>query len=226
MNLLRIVSGVWAGEDLVSPGKRVRATSEHVRDQWLGYLGDHLRDARVLDLFCGSGALGLEALSRGAARADFVEDAPVALHALKANIAARRLRPLAPGKPATAKYKAARIFKRDAIPFVGGLEEGSYDIAFADPPYGSRKLDLVIQRWREVRFARILAVEHASDHPVPPGGKRLDFGEIFVTVYGLPKRSPERGGGSPEGPSGAGGKTPTRSTGKRPSRAPRKAPQE
>lgn len=217
---MRIVSGVWAGEDLVSPGKRVRATAEHVRDQWLDYLGDHLKNARVLDLFCGSGALGLEALSRGAAHADFVEDSPVALHALKANIAARRLRPLAPGKSATSKHKAARIFKRDAIPFVGGLEEGSYDIAFADPPYGSRKLDLVIQRWREVRFCRILAVEHASDHAVPTGGKRLDFGEIFVTVYGLPKRTAGRGGEPVEGSPRGGGKSPTHSTGKRPSRAP------
>lgn len=222
---MRIVSGVWAGQDLVSPGRRVRATTEHVRDLWLGYLDEYLANARVLDLFCGSGALGLEALSRGAAQADFVEDAPVALHALKANIAARKLRPPTPGVAATGRRKAARIFKRDAIPFVGGLEEGSYDIAFADPPYGSKKLDLVIQRWREVRFARILAVEHASDHPVPVGGKRLDFGEIFVTVYGLPKKAVAQGPGTKVASPGRGGKTPTASTGKRPSRPPRKPPQ-
>ena len=60
---MRIVKGIWAGEELASPGKRVRATSEHVRDLWLSYLEPHLGDARVLDLFSGSGALGLEALS-------------------------------------------------------------------------------------------------------------------------------------------------------------------
>ncbi|GMV06799.1 MAG: hypothetical protein AMXMBFR53_30740 [Gemmatimonadota bacterium] len=223
---MRIVSGVWAGKELVSPGKRVRATSEAVRDRWMSYLEPHLEGARVLDLFAGSGALGLEALSRGAAHADFVEDAPVALHALKANVAARKLRAPKPGAPPTARMKAARVFKRDAIPFVNALEEGSYDLAFADPPYGSRKLDLVVQRWREVRFARLLAVEHEAAHPLPEGGKKLDFGEIVVTVFGLPRKR----SGAPRRPRGAPrrreGKTPTADTGKHPSRRTRKPPQD
>ena len=171
---MRIVKGIWAGEELASPGKRVRSTAERVRDLWLSWMEPHLQGARVLDLFAGSGALGLEALSRGAVSADFVEDGGEALHALKANVAARRLR----------TGKSARVFKRDAIPFVRSLPEGAYDVALADPPYGSRKLDLVVGRWLEVRFARILAVEHAVDHPVAPGGKTLDFGETVVTVYG------------------------------------------
>jgi 16S rRNA (guanine966-N2)-methyltransferase len=203
---MRIVAGIWAGKDLMSPGKRVRATAEEVRDRWLTYLELYLDGARVLDLFAGSGALGLEALSRGAALADLVEDAPVALHALKANVAAFKLRPLKKGIPPTAKDKAARIFKRDAIPYVQGLPEGTYDLAFADPPYHSRKLDLVLQRWEEVRFARILAVEHAADHEVPAGGKRLEFGEIFVTVYGQPRRRPKA-----VSPAPGKGKAPTRS---------------
>lgn len=223
---MRIVSGVWAGKDLVSPGKRVRSTAENVRDRWLTYLEPHLEGARVLDLFSGSGALGLEALSRGAVLADFVEDAPVALHALKANVAARKLRAPSPAAPPSKRRKAARVFKRDAIPFVGRLEEGAYDIAFADPPYGSRKLDLVIQRWQEVRFARILAVEHEAAHPVPAGGKKLDFGEIVVTIYGIPAKRRGRSGRGPEGAGGAGGKTPTEGTGKPPSRRARKAPQD
>lgn len=222
---VRIVAGVWAGRELVSPGKRVRATAENVRDHWMRYLDEHLQGARVLDLFCGSGALGLEALSRGAAQVDFVEDAAVALHALKANVAARKLRAPEPGSPPTARRKAARIFKRDAIPFVNGLEKGSYDLAFADPPYGSRKLDLVIERWQEVRFARILAVEHSTEHPVPAGGKKLDFGEVTVTVYGIPGRGARRrasaaGGSAPgrasEG-SAKGGEPPTGRSGKSPS---------
>jgi 16S rRNA (guanine966-N2)-methyltransferase len=186
---VRIVKGLWAGKELASPGKRVRATSEHVRDLWLSYLEPHLGDARVLDLFSGSGALGLEALSRGAALADFVEDGTEALHALKANVAARKLRAPAVGGRVDRREKAARVFKRDAIPFVLGLEAEAYDIAFADPPYGSKKLDLVIARWFQVRFARVLTVEHAVDHEVPRGGKTLDFGETVVTVYGLPGRS-------------------------------------
>ncbi|HSW30221.1 MAG TPA: RsmD family RNA methyltransferase [Longimicrobiales bacterium] len=181
---MRIVKGIWAGEELASPGKRVRATSEHVRDLWLSYMEPHLEGARVLDLFSGSGALGLEALSRGAAMADFVEDGADALHALKANVAARKLRAHEPTATPGRAAKAARVFKRDAIPFVQSLAADAYDVALADPPYGSGKLDLVIGRWLQVRFARVLAVEHAVDHEVPRGGKTLDFGETVVTVYG------------------------------------------
>jgi 16S rRNA (guanine966-N2)-methyltransferase len=188
---MRIVAGEWAGKDLMSPGKRVRATAEEVRDRMLTYLEPYLEGARVVDLFAGSGALGLEALSRGAALADFVEDAPVALHALKANVAARKLRPLKKGVEPGTKDKVARIFKKDAIPFVLGLHESAYDLALVDPPYRSRKLDLVIQAWEAVRFAAILAVEHAADHEVPAGGKRLELGEICVTVYGQPRRRPQ-----------------------------------
>ncbi len=185
---MRIVAGIWAGKDLVSPGQRVRATSEEVRDRWCGFIEEHLDGARVLDLFAGSGALGLEALSRGAASVDFVESGAVALHALKANVAARKLKPPSADAPPTARQKGARIFKKDAIPFVRALERGTYDVAFADPPYGSAKLDLVIGRWWEVRFARILGLEHAADQEVPHGGKRLDMGDTRVTIYGLPGR--------------------------------------
>lgn len=185
---MRIVSGIWAGKTLTSPGKRVRSTAEDVRDRWLTYLGPYLRGARVLDLFAGSGALGLEALSRGARSVDFVENGAEALHALKANVAARRLRAEMPDVAPEANAKAARIFKRDAIAFVEALAEGAYDVAFADPPYGSKKLGLVIARWRQVRFARVLSVEHDEAQEVPGGGKTLDVGDTVVTVYGMPRR--------------------------------------
>lgn len=125
----------------------------------------------MLDLFAGTGALGLEALSRGAASADFVESQPASLHALKANVAALRVR------------DRCRIFKRDALPWAAALEPERYDIAFADPPYGSRMLDRLIESWQRTHFARILAVEHAADHPLPPGGRRHPFGDIAVTIY-------------------------------------------
>lgn len=185
---MRIVGGIWAGRNLASPGKRVRATSEKVRARWMDVLEPHLPGACVLDLFAGSGALGLEALSRGAAACDFVESGAEALHALKANVAARHLRSPDPRRPPTERRKAARIFKRDAIPFVRGLEAGSYDLAFADPPYGSKKLDRVIERWLEVPFTRVLAVEHAPDHAIPEGARRHEFDDCVVTIYGLPSR--------------------------------------
>ncbi len=168
---MRIVAGMWAGRDLASPAARVRPTAEAVRDGWLTELAPDLDGARVLDLFAGSGALGLEALSRGARSADFVEDGQGSLHALKANVAAFRL------------GKRARIYKRDAIPFVEALPAGAYDIAFADPPYGSAKLERVVRRWLDVPFSRILGVEHGAERKPPGRGRRLDFGDTRVTLY-------------------------------------------
>jgi 16S rRNA (guanine966-N2)-methyltransferase len=169
---VRIVGGKFAGRDLTSPQDwRVRPTAEQVRAALLDMLAADVGGARVLDLFAGTGALGLEALSRGARSADFFEYRPDSLHALRANIASLRLR------------EHTRVFKRDAIPFAAALGPDSYDIAFADPPYGSRKLDLVLESWRQSRFARVLAVEHARTHDLPPGGRRRVFGDTVVTVF-------------------------------------------
>jgi len=171
---VRIVGGKFAGRDLTSPNDfRVRPTAEHVRAAWLDMLRAELPDARVLDLFAGTGALGLEAISRGARSADFVETRPASLHALRANVAALRVR------------ERTRIFKRDALPFAAALEPDSYDVAFADPPYGSRMLDRAIESWRAGRFARVLAVEHARAHDLPRGAERRAFEETTVTIYRL-----------------------------------------
>ena len=169
---MRIVGGKWAGRHLASPpDRRVRPTAEHVRDALLTFLEPELKGARVLDLFAGTGALGLEALSRGAKAADFVETRPASLHALRANVAALHAR------------ERTRIFKKDALPFAAALEAGAYDVAFADPPYASRMLDRVIETWLRTPFAATLAVEHAADHVLPPGGRRRTFDESAVTVY-------------------------------------------
>lgn len=169
---MRIVGGKWAGRDLVSPGGDVRPTAEPVRARWMDLLGAAIEDARVLDLFAGSGALGLEAMSRGARYVDFVEDGPASLHALKANVAALRL------------GRSGRIYKRDAIPFVERLEDGAYDLAFADPPYGSRKLDRVVAQWLRVPFSRVLSVEHERSHRLPGRAKHHDVGgETRITIY-------------------------------------------
>jgi 16S rRNA (guanine966-N2)-methyltransferase len=169
---MRIVKGRFAGRDLVSPNDaRVRPTAEHVRAAMLDALESDLGEARVLDLFAGTGALGLEAISRGAASADFVETRPSSLHALRANVALFRLR------------DRTRIFKRDALPFAGALDEDAYGIAFADPPYGSRMLDRVLDAWRARRFSPVLAVEHAASHDLPRPERRLVFDETVVAIY-------------------------------------------
>lgn len=175
---MRITGGRWADRSLVSPGGRVRPTAEAIRSGIMEMIADALAGARVLDLFAGTGALGLEALSRGARYCDFVENGPAALHSLKANVAALRLR------------EKTRIYDRDAIPFVERLPPDRYDITFADPPYGSRKLDRVVKYWQAVPFTTLLVLEHAADHEGLPRGTRQRFGESAVTVL--------RGHGRPE----------------------------
>jgi 16S rRNA (guanine966-N2)-methyltransferase len=133
-----------------------------------------LAGARMLDLFAGSGAIGLEAISRGGRYCDFVENGPPAIHSLKANIAALRVR------------EKCRVYDRDAIPWVERLQPDRYDIAFADPPYGSRKLDRVLAYWREVPFSRVLVLEHAADQDgvpaAPPPGMTLEQRRMDETV--------------------------------------------
>jgi len=168
---VRIIAGRWAGTTLTSPGGRIRPTAEAIRDAMLTGIEPDLPGARILDLFAGTGALGLEALSRGAGTADLVENGPEALHSLKANVATLRAR------------RQVRIFKRDAVLFVERLEPDSYDVTFADPPYGSRKADRIINYWLEVPFSRILVVEHSVDHELPGSGRTRRFGETAVTLF-------------------------------------------
>lgn len=173
---MRIVSGRWAGRDLQSPGGRVRPTAEAVRAAWLDRLEGRLDGARVLDLFAGTGALGLEAMSRGAESCDFVENGSGALHALKANVAKFRLK------------KRTRVFRRDARSFAAALDVGAYDLCLADPPYTSALARSLVERWLDHRFATVLAVENAEGDPLPPprGGAKRDRFTLdgsAVTIY-------------------------------------------
>jgi len=169
---MRIVKGRFAGRDLVSPNDaRVRPTAEHVRSAMLDAVEPRLPGARVLDLFAGTGAIGLEAISRGSASADFVETRPSSLHALRANVALFRLR------------DRTRVFKRDALPFAGALGEDAYDVVFVDPPYGSRMLDRVLDDWRARRFSPLIVVEHALSHDLPRPDQRLVFDETVIAIY-------------------------------------------
>ncbi|CAN5317667.1 16S rRNA (guanine(966)-N(2))-methyltransferase RsmD [soil metagenome] len=169
---MRIVGGKYAGRDLLSPADaRVRPTAELVRVGMIEMLKTDIKGAKILDLFAGTGALGLEAMSRGAKSADFVEFRPASLHALKANIATLRM------------LRQTRVFKRDAVPFAAALPTDAYDVAFLDPPYGSKMLDLILASWQRSGFARVLAVEHASSHAVPSGAQRREFNDTVVSVY-------------------------------------------
>jgi 16S rRNA (guanine966-N2)-methyltransferase len=122
---VRVVAGRLGGRRLATPrGTLTRPTSDRVREALFGVLGD-VEGARALDLFAGSGALGIEALSRGAAHATFVEADPAAVAAVRRNVADLKL-----GDVADLRRADARAFLRNA-PRAGR----HYDLVFVDPPY-------------------------------------------------------------------------------------------
>lgn len=169
---MRIVGGKWRSRQIRAPrGEAVRPTGDRVREAWMSILGARIPGARVLDLFAGSGALGLEALSRGADVAEFVEIAPRSLEALGANIAA-----LGAGDRAV-------VHRQDATRFVATLDEGAYDIAFADPPYDLGLSQKIAERWLAVPFAGVLGIEHRHDEVLPPGGDLRRYGGTAITFY-------------------------------------------
>ena len=169
---LRIVAGEFGGRRLESPAdSRVRPTADRVREAWFSILGGAVRDASVLDLFAGSGALGLEALSRGAARAHFAEINGPSLRALKSNITALGVE------------DRATVHRADALRYAAGLAPGAYDLALADPPYTADFAERLVALFRKVPFAGILAVEHRADRVVD-GDEVRRWGDTAVTfVY-------------------------------------------
>ena len=172
--MTRIIAGTYGGRRLTVPADaRVRPTADRVREAWMSILGDRLLGARVLDLFAGSGALGLEALSRGAAHATFVELAGASLAALRANI------------DALAVAGRVTVRRADAMRFVERLAADAYDIVVADPPYSLPHAERLVAAFRARPFARILAVEHPVDVAIA-GGDTRRYGDIALTFCEAP----------------------------------------
>jgi 16S rRNA (guanine966-N2)-methyltransferase len=130
-----------------------------------------LPGANVVDLFAGSGALGLEALSRGAAHVDFVELAPASLAVLRANTESLGAGP------------EAVIHRADALRFVERLEAHAYDVAFADPPYDHDQAAKLAELWLEKPFAGVLGIEHRARDMLPGDGDRRRYGNTVITFY-------------------------------------------
>jgi 16S rRNA (guanine966-N2)-methyltransferase len=169
---MRIVAGRWRGHTIKAPaGDRVRPTADRVREAWMSIVHPELPGARVLDLFAGSGALGLEALSRGAEHCDFVENAARSLAALRANV------------DKLGAAEGAHIVRGDALKFAERLAPGAYDIAFADPPYGLSLAARVAERWLDIPFALLLGVEHGAKERMPDGGEMRRYGDTAITFY-------------------------------------------
>ena len=130
-----------------------------------------LPGARVLDLFAGSGALGLEAVSRGAAHADLVERATPSLRAIAANV------------ETLGANAEVTVHRADAVQFVAGLRAHEYDVAFADPPYDLGLAAQIAEAWLSTPFAELLGIEHRSRKRLPPGGETRRYGGTGITFY-------------------------------------------
>ena len=128
-------------------------------------------EARVLDLYAGSGALGLEALSRGAVSADFVETNAKSLRALEENIAALGADDL------------STIHRRPALAFIESLDAFAYDVVFADPPYSTGDAEKLALHWMATHFSSVMSVEHEAKTAMPPGGDTRKYGTTAITFY-------------------------------------------
>jgi 16S rRNA (guanine966-N2)-methyltransferase len=174
---VRIVAGEWGGRRIEAPaGRDTRPTTDRTREAWMSAVAHEIPGARVLDLFAGSGALGLEALSRGAEHATFVENGPPAIRALQAN-----LRVLGAEERAT-------LVRTDALRYLRGLSAGEFDLAFADPPYGQRLAASVVESFLALPFAALLCVEHRRSDRLPdaPGAREKRYGDTVLTFLPAP----------------------------------------
>ena len=179
---MRIVGGDWRGRALAGvgkgdPGAHLRPTSDRVRESLFNMLahggfGDPVPGARVLDLFAGTGALGLEALSRGAESATFVETGRPALALLEENL---RL---------TGASDRARVLKADATR-LPRAPDTPFDLVFLDPPYGKGLGERALAAaagW--MAPGALILWEEAAEMPAPPGFARADhrrFGQTHIT---------------------------------------------
>jgi len=167
---VRIIAGRWRGRRIAAPpGEQVRPTGDRVREAWMSIVGPSIPGARVLDLFAGSGALGLEALSRGAEAVDFVELAPASVATLRDNI------------DSLGAGAATTVHRADAMGFVEKLPARAYNIAFADPPYDRTFATRLAEHWLAVPFADILGIEHRVDEHPPGEPERRRYGGTVVS---------------------------------------------
>ncbi len=175
---LRVAGGVARGIPLAEPrGHRLRPTSGRVREAIFNILGDLVVDARVLDCYAGTGALGIEALSRGAAEAVFIESHPAACRAILDSLAR------------TGFNDRATVF-RGKLPAALNSVVGPFNMVLLDPPYDDTTIDETLLRLAPLLAdGGIVVYEHRSRYNPPeyPAGLRLVerrvYGDTAVAMY-------------------------------------------
>jgi len=177
---MRIIAGKYRGRRLAVPvGRRIRPTGDRMKESMFSALGQACRGTRVLDLFAGSGALGLEALSRGASEVTFVEKDHASIAALKENIRALGVE------------NECMVVQAEVFSFLQGLEKGIFfDLIFADPPFTGDSAQEILSCWLKGRLrGSVLILEYPTTSPpekpedslrVPKTGH---FGESSYSIY-------------------------------------------
>jgi 16S rRNA (guanine966-N2)-methyltransferase len=177
---MRVIAGSARGVPLVAPRNRdTRPITDRVKETLFGILGDRVPGARVLDLYAGSGAIGVEALSRGAATSDFVEHGRAALDSLRANLAKTRL------------DADARVHATDVERFLAATTEGPWDLVVVDPPYEVRAIVAPLSALvRHLAPGAVVVVKHFWRTEMPPIDRLVEvrqrrFGETMLTFLEL-----------------------------------------
>jgi 16S rRNA (guanine966-N2)-methyltransferase len=179
---LRVIGGEVGGRRLVAPKGDARPTADRVKESLFASLGaERLDGAVVLDLYAGSGALGIEALSRGAARAVFVDNDRRAHNALRANV------------DATGFTERAQLRRASAASFAGRcVADGPFDLVFVDPPYDldtadlANVLDALARSGCLAVGATVVAETRRTEPPLLPEGWAVGwtraYGDTLLTV--------------------------------------------
>lgn len=187
---MRVIAGTHRGRRLRGPqGTALRPTSDRVREALFSILGNRLPDSRVLDLYAGTGAIGIEALSRGAAQVTFVESRAASLTLLRQNVSDCQM------------SSQAMIQSRTVQQFLSRPElwTGPYDIVFADPPYDvTYELEGIFKKVASPLTSpdAWLVVEHASKMVLPsqlgPSSftRRYVYGDTALSIFAFPAEVP------------------------------------
>jgi 16S rRNA (guanine966-N2)-methyltransferase len=176
---MRVIAGVAKGRQLARVPPGVRPVSDKVREGLFSSLGERVEGARVADLYAGTGALGIEALSRGAREARFVERDPRAIPAIRENLERTGLAP----KGVVVRSEVRRYLRR--------LVEDGFDLVFLDPPYDDGVDDVLALLGEEplLRPGFTVALsrgERSSNDVIPlhwTVAKRLSYGDSVITLF-------------------------------------------
>lgn len=190
--MLRVIAGSARGRRIKTlPGRTTRPTADRVKEALFNILGGSVAGARVLDLFAGTGSLGIEALSRGAASAVFIDADPRCRRLIYDNL-------MAVGLAGRGRVRGGRL--PDALAVLAA-EGYSFDLVFLDPPYGRGLLPPVLAALGQAGVlaagARVVAEHHRDDAvgPVPPGWELRDsrrYGDTLLSFFVVGGRK-ERG---------------------------------